>query len=216
MMQQNTQMYPLVLAYGVKPGLTIMMRAMYVNKSIENTSAGNSGFNDLFLLAKFRLYRINTAKYVFGIAPHIATNIPVGSEKISSKTWNPELGLNISFRPRFLAVDVSTSYQFSDIGGKLDSEPGNILSFNTAISSVIPIGKTSQVAISPVLEFTYEYQAENKSGISNDLTLVSPGLTYINSNLSLEALLQIPVFQNDDNMKMKHKNRFIVGVKYMF
>ena len=85
MMSMKTHMIPLVLAYGVTSGFTVMARGMYVSQTVENTSEVNNGINDLFLLLKFKLYRKNTANYVFGIAPHIASNIPIGSKEISDR-----------------------------------------------------------------------------------------------------------------------------------
>ena len=216
MMSMNTQMTPLVLAYGVTSGFTVMARGMYVNQKVENTSNVTEGINDLFLLTKFRLYRKNTANYVLGLATYIASNIPIGSTEISNRSWNPELGLNISFRPRFFSIDVSTSYMFSDVSGKLASKPGDMLSINTAFSALIPLKSNSSNAISPVLEMTYTYQVEGDANPSNELLFFSPGISFIHSSLSLEALVQIPVYQSENVNLLNQNSRLILGVKYMF
>lgn len=216
MMSMNTQMTPLVLAYGVTSGFTVMARGMYVNQKLEKTSKVNEGINDLFLLTKFRLYRKNTANYVFGLASHLASNIPIGSTEISNRSWNPELGLNISFRPRFFAIDVSISYIFSDLSRKLASKPGDILSINTAFSALIPSKSNSSNAISPVLEMTYNYQEAGDANPSKGLLFLSPGISFIHSSLSLEALVQIPVYQSENVNLMNQNSRYILGVKYMF
>jgi len=211
MMTRYTQMSPFVLAYGVTSGITVMARGIYVHQSLSNSSEVNNGFNDVYLLSKFRLYRKNTANYVFGVAPHIASNVPVGTKEISNRTWNPELGLNISFRPRFLAFDVSAAYVISDITGKLNEKPGNIFNINTAISGVIPLNSNASSAISPVLEATYTSVQNNA-----DILFISPGASYIHSNLTLEALVQQPVYQSEITGIMEQNSRLILGVKYMF
>lgn len=216
LMTRYTHMAPLVLAYGVTPGITVMARGMYIHQTVSNSPEIRNGMNDLFVLSKFRLYRKNAEKYVFGIAPHIASNIPVGSSEISNRTWNPELGLNISFRPRFLALDVSAAYVFSDITGRLDEKPGNIFSINTALSAVVPLKTEHSSAISPVIEWTYQQRAENKNLPKADILFISPGASFIFSNLTLEVLLQIPVYQSDNSGMMNQNSRFILGVKYMF
>jgi len=115
MMQAKTQMVPVVLGYGITSGISIMARSVYVHKSYSNRNIVNSGMNDLYLLSKFRLFRKNTSKYTFGVAPFIASNVPIGSTEVSDRTWNPEMGLNISFRPRFFSMDLSTSFTFIDV-----------------------------------------------------------------------------------------------------
>jgi hypothetical protein len=216
MMTMQTHMTPLVLAYGVTPGFTVMARGMYIYRTGENNQMINNGINDVFLLSKFRLYRKNTASYVFGIAPHIATDIPVGSSEISNRTWNPELGINISFRPRFFAADLSASYLFSDVSGKLGAKPGNIFNLNTAYSALIPLKSQSESAISPVVEMTYSFQGKSEANSMNDILFLSPGFSYIHSNLTLEILFQIPVYQSNDASLMNQNSRWILGVKYMF
>lgn len=216
MMTRNTQMSPFVLAYGVTSGITVMTRGIYVHQSVSNNSEINNGFNDAYLLSKFRLYRKNTANYVLGIAPHIASNIPVGSKEISNRTWNPELGLNISFRPRFLSFDLSASYVISDISGKLDERPGNIFNLNTAISGVIPLKSLASSAISPVIETTWTSVQEKAANSESNVIFVAPGLSYIYSNLTLEALMQFPVYQTERAGLMEQNSRLIIGLKYMF
>jgi hypothetical protein len=216
MTAMNTQMTPLVLAYGVTSGFTVMAKGMYVNQKVENTSNVTEGINDLFLLTKFRLYRKNTAKYVLGLSTFIASNIPIGSTKISNRSLNPEFGLNISFRPRLFFIDFSASYMLSDLSGKLASKPGNKLSINSAFSTLIPLKSNSSNAISPVLETTYTYQSEGDANPSNELLFFSPGISFIHSALSLEALVQIPVYQSENVNLMNQNSRLILGIKYMF
>ncbi|MCF8303121.1 MAG: transporter [Bacteroidales bacterium] len=216
MMRVNTQMTPLVLAYGLTPSFTLMARGVYVHQSFDNSPEINNGLNDPFLLSKFRLYRKNTADYVIGIASHIASNIPIGSKEVSMRAWDPELGLNVSFRPRFFAVDVSASYIFTDISEKLETRPGNIFNINTAVSTMIPLKSIPNAAFSPVAEITYSTQAASKATPSHSILFLSPGVSVIYSNLSLEALVQFPVQQTEQTSIMNRNSRLILGLKYMF
>ncbi|MCF8218358.1 MAG: hypothetical protein K9I29_02610 [Bacteroidales bacterium] len=214
-MEMSTRMIPVVLGYGITPAFSIMARGMYMRKSITNNNKSQSGINDPFLLSKFRLYRKNTAKYTLGIAPYIASNVPVGDIEISSRTWNPEVGLNISFRPRFLAVDISSSYVFYDAGSKLTTENSNKYNLNMAFSGKIPL-ITKQI-LSPVLEFNYFDKGKNNNSAGAVKSLfISPGLIFMHSSLSLEALYQIPVYESDETHLMDQKSRIILGIKYMF
>jgi len=214
MMDMNTQMVPVVLAYGITPAISVMTRAMYVDRS-SNSRMPQKGMNDLFILSKFRLYRKNTAKYVLGIAPHIASNVPIGNRDVSPRTWNPVLGLNFSFRPRFFAIDVSSSYTLVDVSNKTDVSESNKFAINTAFSGQIPLKGNSGKTLSPVLELNYFSEtSENENGNKPGGLFISPGLAYRIGSFSLEGLLQFPVYQKETGVEQTE--RLIAGVKYMF
>ncbi len=218
MMTTRTQMFPVVFAYGLRPGITVMARNMYVRSLSGNNEEIKRGFNDPFLLAKFRLYRINTANYVFGIAPHIASNIPVGNALISNRTWSPELGLNISFRPRFFSFDFSASYVINDIASKMTPVEGDIFNWNSALAAIVPLNENASTVLAPVAEINYQRSgiSSEPESVGRDLFMLSPGLSLIASSLVLELLYQVPVLQTSIAGGMKHQPRFITGIKYMF
>jgi hypothetical protein len=208
MMKTKVQMVPVVLGYGITSGISIMARSVYVHKSYSNSEVVDQGINDLYVLSKFRLFRKNTSKYTFGIAPYLASNIPIGSKEVSERTWNPELGLNVSFRPRFLSMDLSTSYTFIDVAEKVSTEHINGYKLDISFSGKIPIGTKSNQIVSPVTEFNF-------SGAS-DLLFISPGVSYMHTYLAIEALYQIPVYESEEPGQMKHTSRWIIGLKYLF
>ena len=219
MMSTKTHMIPMVVAYGIASGFSLMARGMYVAQSFSNNTESKTGFNDLYLLSKYRLYRKNTANYVLGVAPYIASNVPIGNANISMRTWNPEFGLNISFRPRFFAIDISTAYTINDVLKKSTIEQGNFYSLNTAFSALIPLRDKSSNAISPVVEMSYIHEGNNKQmeQADNELIFISPGVSYIYSSLVLEGLMQIPVYQSSSGDDiMSQRNRVIIGIKFMF
>ncbi|MDZ7740277.1 MAG: hypothetical protein U5Q03_00515 [Bacteroidota bacterium] len=154
--------------------------------------------------------------HVIGIASYIASNIPAGSKEISNRSWNPEFGLNASYRPEYFAVDISASYVLSDIAGKPEKKAGEIFNLNTAISGQIPLSKNSGSSLSPVLEMTYSSQAKGQANPANNIIFLSPGTSFIYNNLALEILIQIPVLQSDEENVMKQESRLITGVKFLF
>lgn len=208
MMKTKVQMVPVVLGYGITSGISIMARSGYVYKSYSNSQEVNRGVNDLYVLSKFRLYRKNTSQYALGIAPYVASNIPIGSIEVSDRTWNPGLGLNISFRPRFLSVDLSTSYTFNDVAEKLSSEHINTFNLDLSFSGKIPFKSKSSQIISPVTEFNF-------SGLT-DLLFISPGISYMHTSIAFETLYQIPVYESEKAGQMNHTSRWIIGLKYLF
>ena len=214
----RTQMVPLMIAYGLTSNYTIMARVTYVNRIIYlNNAIYANGFNDPTVLLKVKIYRKNTANYVLGIAPYFASNIPVGNTEISSRTWNPELGLSMSFRPRFLSIDFTGSFTFIDAVNKTENRESNNLSINIAFSSIIPIDNYN-TAISPVLESTFnkEFNSHGNKNSGPEVLFLSPGIMFIKSSLILETLYQIPVYQQTNSQEMESKSRFIAGLRYMF
>ncbi|MEX2369851.1 MAG: transporter [Bacteroidales bacterium] len=216
MMQMNTTMVPVVVGYGITSGSTVMLRNMYVRQNSSNSAEVNSGVNDPYLLAKFRLYRKNTANFTFGMAPYFASNIPVGASEISNRSWDPEVGLNLSFRPRFLAVDISTSYVFNDAMEKINAEHLNKYNFNLAVAGIMPFKKRPDQALSPVIELNYSREGNQNSIVrTRELLFLSPGFSYIISSLFIEALYQVPVYQSERTDLMTQRPRWILGLKYM-
>ncbi len=208
MMKASTQMVPVVVGYGITSGISVMARGMYVHRSNSNSTEVNRGVNDLYLLSKFRLFRKNSSSYSFGIAPYIASNVPIGAKAVSNRTWNPEVGLNISFRPRFLSFDLSTNYTFGDVLEKISADHHNQYHLDFAFSGKIPLNAKSSQIISPVLEFNY-------SG-NNNLLFISPGVSYMYSSFAFEALYQIPINESERADQMYQVARWIVGLKYLF
>jgi len=215
MMTMQNHMVPMVLAYGVSSNFTLMFRSVYVNRIVKmNKNVQNEGLNDAYFLLKLKVFRRNTAKYIIGVAPYIASNIPIGNPDISKRTWNPDFGLSISYRPRPWSIDFASSYSFIDVLNKTDIDERNNLSLNIALSSVVPI-KNSDLAFSPVLELTYN--TELGDGIKNqELLFLSPGLMFIKSSVIIEFLYQNPIFQQANESLMKANSRFLLGLRYMF
>ena len=215
MMKSTTQMVPLVAAYGLTPAVTVLGRGVFINRSFSNDPNDVQGFDDLFFMSKFRLYRKNTASYTIGVAPYIGSNVPVGNEKLSNRTLNPVAGVSISFRPRFFSVDFSTSYVVGNILNENVTVDGDIFNMNAAFSAIVPLGND---ALSPVIELNYQKSGVNSdnSAFSADFLFLSPGASYIHGSLVFEALAQFPVYQTTMVNGMRQNPRLIVGVKYMF
>jgi len=216
MMEMKTRMVPVMLGYGLSNKVTVMARSVYVQRSQEPGGTSSNGLNDLFLLSKYRLFRKNTAHYTLGVAPFVASNIPTGAAEVSNRTWNPRIGLNISFRPRFMAVDLSTSYVFYDISDKLSDEASDRFNLNMAFSGVVPLGKSSEQIISPVVEINYASEGHEESQESVQWLFFSPGVTYRYSSLAFDLLYQQPVWETDLSGQMSQQSRWIVGMRYMF
>ncbi|MHC4891504.1 MAG: transporter, partial [Planctomycetota bacterium] len=93
--KMSTYAFPIVLAYGLRPDLTLMVRQTVKREEMSMAGSSNkdTGLGDLFVLGKYKLYRRNTRKYTFGIASTLGLEFPTGDDDFSSETWDLKPGL---------------------------------------------------------------------------------------------------------------------------
>jgi hypothetical protein len=224
--KMDTYAFPVVVAYGFRPDLTLMVRQTVKHKkmSMGGSISRDTGPDDLFVLGKYKLYRRNTRKYTFGIASTLGLEFPTGDDDFSSETWDLEPGLFTSWRSGPWASDFSIAYKWNGFAdrGKNGLNPGNELSVDLALAHQFSIGEKADMSLTPVLEFNYKHilpdrlSGNNVSNTGESLFFVSPGLKFTKSSFILEVLLQFPVWQDQEGSQLKQGTRFIVGTRFMF
>lgn len=219
-------MFPLVIAYGLRPNLTVMIKQPYM--SSEMTMDGHTskayGLGDLFVLAKYRAYRLNTPEYTLGIAPAIGLNIPSGHEDVTDDVWNLTTGLFFSWRSGFWASDVNIDYTDKGLAsvGEKDVDPGNELGLNLAFAYQIPVGPGGKSAIAPVLELNYAHigvdilDGHDIIDTGESVLYFSPGVKFTASSIVLELLIQNPVTQTQKGSQLERGTGVIVGTRLFF
>jgi hypothetical protein len=227
-MDREMDMYafPVVVAYGFRPDLTLMIRQPVKHRemSMGGSVSKDTGFDDLFVLGKYKLYRRNTREYTFGIASTLGLEFPTGDDDFGSDTWDLEPGLFASWRSGPWASDFSISYKWNGFAdrGKNGIDPGDELSIDLALAHQFSIGEKADVSLTPVLEFNYKHilrdrlSGHNLSNTGESLFFVSPGLKFTKSSFILEALVQFPVWQDQEGSQLEQGTRFIVGTRFMF
>jgi hypothetical protein len=228
LINQRMEMYmvPVVLAYGLKPNLTVLCRQPIMKRdmSMMGTSNAENGFGDLFFMGKFKIYRRNTPNYTLGMAATIGIEAPTGSDAFSSKTWDLQPGLYFSWRRGSLGSDVSIAYTWNGFAKKEQNgvNPGNVLAFDWAVSYQFGLGTNSRISMAPVLEVSYRDISSdrlNNGDIENtgeSFLYFSPGFKFTMSSLILEALLQFPVAQNRNGIQIERNATWLFGLRYMF
>jgi hypothetical protein len=224
--KMDTYAFPVVVAYGFRPDLTLMIRQPVKHRkmSMGGSVSRDTGFDDLFVLGKYKLYRRNTREYTFGIASTLGLEFPTGDDDFGSETWDLEPGLFASWRSGPWASDFSIAYKWNGFAdrGKGGLNPGNELSVDLALAHQFSIGEKADMSLTPVLEFNYKHilqdrlSGHNVSNTGESLFFVSPGLKFTKSSFILEALLQFPVWQDQEGSQLKQGTRFIVGTRFMF
>ncbi|MFC1692851.1 transporter [Candidatus Latescibacterota bacterium] len=160
-----------------------------------------TGLGDLFILAKYRAYRLNTPDYTLGIAPTLGLEFPPGIKTFSSETWDLNAGLYMSWRRGLWASDSNIVYKWNGFAdsGENCTNPGDELSLNMAFAYQFVLGKRARSSLAPVLELNFNHirvdrlDGHNISDTGETVLHFSSGVKFTTSSLILEVLLQNPV-----------------------
>ena len=215
-----------VLAYGLRPNLTLIVKQPVLRREI--TMAGSeirdTGAGDLALLAKYRLVRNNTRETTFGLAGTLELTVPTGTEEFTSDTWDLRPGIYGSFRRGRWAADFSAAYRLSGVAGERNDgrEIGNELALDWAGARQFLVGGSADNTLAPVLELSYRNTARDELlgqpfvNSGEELLYLSPGIKYTRSSLILEALVQFPVWQDQNGAQVERGTGFLLGLRKLF
>ncbi len=208
-------MFPVVVAYGLTPDITIMMRNMYRKAGTNETMMEmNNRWLDPFLMGKVKLYRYNAPTYTIGFAGFAGTTFPIlGSS--ASKTYSPVIGLNASYRPGLWSFDLNNAYEWMNYNTQESRSTAKQLQVNLAVSRNILLPGTDKWVLAPVQEFSYLNYNSTSGEDSNSYIFISPGFQIVSPNVKIEGLYQIAV-NSSKNIGITNGNRIIAGIRFMF
>jgi hypothetical protein len=225
MPEMKMYMFPQVLAYGLRPDVTIMLRQMIVRKSMVMSDMSNSmhGFGDLFALVKYKLLRHNTRDYIVGISPMLGLNLPTGADRMSSNFWDLKAGIFISGRQNDWAADLDISYGWMGLASQGDSrrDPGDNFAVELALARQFGFGNEAMLALAPVLEMSYsrtdsdDEDGQEVANTGSRLFYLSPGFKLTRSSLIFEFLIQFPVSQQLTGTQPDYNPGLLLGLRYM-
>ena len=227
-MDRHTSIYkfPTVLAYGVTSDFSVMVRQAIQSRDMDMMGKSNkdTGLDDLFFLVKYKLFRENTSVYTFGMAATLGFEFPTGDEDFTSDTWDVMPGIYSSWRKGPLASDLQIAYKWNGFAdrGENGLNPGNELHLDFAWSYQFSLTDDSSISLAPVLEFSYlniapdRRNGRNLSNTGENVVYVSPGLKFTRESFIIEALLQIPVWQDQKGSLPERGIGVIVGTRFLF
>ncbi|HKK67523.1 MAG TPA: hypothetical protein VJ946_04900, partial [Bacteroidales bacterium] len=185
-------MMPLVVAYGLTPDVTVMMRNAYRNvASNETMMKMDNRFMDPFVMGKMKLFRRNTRNYSLGVAGFVGSTLPV-LKSSAANTFSPVIGVNASFRPGHWSFDLNNAYELVNYNTNDKEATAGVFQVNLAISRNILLPGLENWILSPVQEFSL-INNNPATGESNVSGFVSPGLQFVSPHLKIEGLYQIAV-----------------------
>jgi len=217
---------PLVLAYGLYPQLSVLIKQTMTYREMRRggKTSTDSGWSDFLVLTKYKLYRLNTRDYTFGLAGTVGMEFPTGKESFSSGTWDIKPGVYASLRSGPTALDFTAEYAWNGFAdqGTNDIDPGNELFLNWAGSYQFLVGGNANTTLAPVLELSYINTMPDRR-FGNDIAntgesvlYLSPGTKFTVSSLIFEALAQFPVLQHQMGIQLEREFNLLLGIRYMF
>jgi hypothetical protein len=224
--KMESYVFPFVLAYGLKNNLMFLARLPVQHRvsSMADVTESHTGLGDFFVLSKYKIYRRNTPKHVFGVAATLGFEMPTGTDTFTSGTWDLEPGLYCSWRRNRLGSDFSVAYKWNGFAddGPGGANPGDEVALDWAIAYQFIVGQEANTSLAPVLEASYRNILPDRistSDIENtgeSVMYLSPGIKFTRSSLILEGLAQIPVSQNQKGDQLEQGMRGLLGLRYMF
>lgn len=217
-------MAPLVIAYGLRPELTLMVRQVFIDMDMTMMTGQSktSGFGDLLVMAKYRAFRLNNINGTFGIAPLVAVEFPTGKKSLTSNGYNFKTGIFITRRSGYWKSDLNLTYKFNGLAGGDDKKQNSIFEMIAAVSHQFSFGENANSMLAPVVEFTYRNSTEIEiNGIKDtdsgeSIVQLSPGLKFTHNSTILEFLINIPAWQKQNGSQPEWKLTGLFGIRYMF
>ena len=223
--EMSTFMYPIVVVYGLRPDVTVMVRQMILDRTMRMpmSTTASSGLGDLFINFKYKLYRKNTDSYMLGIAPTLGATLPTGKESFSSNAFDLQAGLYSSFRKDSFGADLNIAFKKMDLFGKKpdDIEMGNELSWSLAFARQFSLDLNAHVTLAPVVEINFVHVFPNKingqeqTNTGETVYNLSPGLKLTTPNIAFEALLQPVMSQKQNGIQLERKTGIILGIRFL-
>ncbi|QIA08372.1 hypothetical protein [Draconibacterium halophilum] len=206
-------MMPVVVAYGLSPDITLMLRNGYRAVGTNETMMEmDNRWMDPFLMGKVKLYRHNTRVYSLGVAGFAGTTFPVLNSSVS-KTYSPVMGINASFRPGLWSFDLNNAYEWVNYNMEENQSSARQLQLNLAVSRNILLPGIENWVLAPVQEFSF-VRNNPATGESGSFGFISPGVQLVSPHVKFEGLYQIAI--NSSQPGIKNGNRLILGFRFMF
>jgi hypothetical protein len=224
--RMDSFMVPIVLAYGLDRNLMLLAKLTVQHREISMAGATerDSGLGDFLVLGKYKLYRRNTPRQIFGIAATLGLEMPLGADAFTSGTWDLEPGMYCSWRRKYLGSDFNATYKWNGFADDAadGSNPGDEVALDGAVSYQFVMGDDSDMSLAPVLEISYKNVFPDRilgmklKDTGESVVYLSPGIKFTRSSFIVEGLTQIPVWQDQRGDQLERGLGGLLGIRYMF
>ncbi len=119
---------------------------------------------------------------------------------------------------------MSIAYWWNGFADRGDNSlnPGNEFHLDWAIARQFKLREDASLTLAPVLEFSYlnidpdRRHGSNLDNTGENVIYISPGLKLTWESFIIEALLQIPVWQDQKGTMPERGVGIIIGTRFMF
>ncbi len=229
---------PSVLVYGATRNLTLFGIVPYVDKTLEETIAGqrqrrgDSGIGDVILLSRYTLYSVDRLGETRRFAPFVGLKLPTGDDddrdslgilpqtlQLGSGSWDPIMGTIFTWQTFDWEFDSAVQYRFNTEANNFEfgDQARLDLSFQYRLWPR-ELGAGVPAFFYGVLESNLIYAGKNEEGgiskpdSGGTTWFLAPGLQYVTKRVVLEAIVQIPAVQDLNGLALK--NDFIVSAGF--
>jgi len=231
-----------VLAYGITGDLAVFGVVPYLNKRLDVTTPGGrvtrdtSGIGDIRLFGRYTAYQKDMPGKSFRIAPFVGVELPTGEDnatdslgvlpaplQLGSGSWNPFVGVAITYQTLDYEIDVSASYKSNTAANGF--EFGDEARLDASLQYRLwprELGGGVPGYLYGVIEGNLIYQGKNEIGGVTDVNsggttlFIAPGLQYVTKRWVLEAIVQLPALQNPNGTALGDDFTFRTGFRMNF
>jgi hypothetical protein len=231
-----------VLGYGATADLALFGIVPYVDKSLEATQGGvrrersASGLGDASLFGRYTVYHRDWPGRTLRVAPFVGLEFPTGEDderdgsgrlppsvQPGSGSWDPFGGLVLTYQTLDFQVDAQASYKANTEANGF--EFGDVARLDGSLQYRLwprELGEGVPGFLYGVLEVNLIHQDKNEINGSEDpnsggtTLFVDPGLQYVTKRWILEAIVQLPVFQDLNGTALEKDYIFRAGFRFNF
>ncbi len=230
-----------VIGYGVTGDLAAFGVLPYLDKELDVTTPGGqrvtrstNGIGDARLFGRYTIYKDNFPGGNFRVAPFAGIELPTGDDddsdslgalpttlQLGSGSWDPFAGVIATFQTLDYQIDVSASYKANTEANNF--EFGDEARFDASLQYRLwPRELSGGVPgfLFGVIESNLIYKGKNEVGGTDDpnsggtTLFIAPGLQYVTRRWIVEAIVQLPAFQDLGGTALE--NDYIVRAGFRF
>lgn len=230
------------LGYGVTADLAIFAVAPYVDKRLDLTVGGERrgrgarGLGDLFLFARYTVFKKDWPGRTIRVAPFAGVEMPTGASRRrdafgllpasvqpGSGSWDPFGGVVVTYQTLDFQVDAQIGYKINTKANGFRF--GDVARFDASLQYRLwPRNLEGGVPgfLYGVLELNLSHRQKNRvdgardSNSGGTTLFLSPGLQYVTRRWIIEAGVQLPTVQNLNGTALRNEYILRAGFRLNF
>lgn len=212
-----------VLGYGVTGDLAVFGVVPYLDKELDETTASGQrvgrstrGIGDARLFGRYTVFRDDARGRTFRVAPFAGLELPTGDDddsdslgtlpatlQLGSGSWDPFAGVVATYQTLDFQIDVSGSYEINTEANGF--EFGDEARLDASLQYRLwprELGGGVPSFLYGVVEGNLIHKERNEVGGADDrdsggtALFIAPGLQYVTKRWIVEAIVQLPAFQD--------------------